>query len=259
MTSCRAPMGTTDCARTVAAMQNSKCRMQTANTTHGRSTPHLHFEFCFLNFRISDPRRPDKHGHQALSCSSCPALLGADLDIEIEQIHEPPYCRGVELAEWLLAAVANFTKDRPADIDGAPALAPFDDRAAAAVRGPNHLAGNAHHQVHAQRRRRRPDDRPPEAGKFRHGPFGGVLARPAGNQSVRLAFLAQKTENGRKRSQADPAVPKPRRIQPRFVKFKAGGEQIRDALMKARDEQASDAGFNHAEEFLITYSYQLGL
>jgi len=50
----------------------------------------------------------------------------------------------------------------------------------------------------------------------------------------------------------DPAVPQPRRIQPRFVEFKAGWEQIRDALVKARHEQASDAGFNHAQEFLIT-------
>ena len=38
-------------------------------------------------------------------------------------------------------------------------------------------------------------------------------------------------------------------IQPRFVEFKPGGEQIRDALMQARHEQASNAGFNHAQDF----------
>src|SRR6185369_14143445 len=90
---------------------------------------------------------PDKHRHQALSRSRRPALLGADLDVEIEQIHEPPYCRGVELAQRLLAAVANFTEDGSADIHGAAPLAPSDDRAAAAVRGPNHLAGDPHHQM----------------------------------------------------------------------------------------------------------------
>src|SRR5215470_14108301 len=112
------------------------------------------------------PRRPDKHRHQALSRSSRSALLGADLDVEIEQIHEPTYCRGVELTQRLLAPVADFTEDGAANIHSAPALAPFDDRTAAAVGGPNHLAGDVHHQMDAEPRRRRPDDRPLQAGKF---------------------------------------------------------------------------------------------
>src|SRR6188508_2759197 len=135
-------------------------------------------------------RWPDKHRHQALSCSRRPALFGADLDIEIEQIHEPPYCRGVELAQWLLAAVANFTEDGSADIHGASALAPFHDCAAAAVGGPNHLAGDPHHQMDAQPCWRGPDNRALEAGQFGYGPLGRVLARPARNQSVGGPFLA---------------------------------------------------------------------
>ena len=71
-------------------------------------------------------------------------------------------------------------------------------------------------------------------------------ARPA-IESVRFAFLAQEAEHRSKRRQPDAAVPQSRWVQPRFVEFKAGGEQIRDALVKARDEQASNAGFNHAQ------------
>src|SRR5262245_5426069 len=125
MTSWRAPTETSDWAEALVGMQNSKCRMQTANTAHGRSIRRSSCRACW----------PDKHRHQALPCSRRPALFGADLDVEIEQIHEPTYCRGVELAQRLLASVADFAKNRPTDIYGTAAFPPFHDRAAATVSG----------------------------------------------------------------------------------------------------------------------------
>src|SRR5262249_39770776 len=107
-------------------------------------------------------------------------------------------------------------------------------------------------QMHAQPWGRCTNERPFETRQFCNRPLRRVLARPGGNQPVRLALLAKKTENGRERRQPDPPLPQPRGGQPRVVKFKAGGEQSRDAVVKAGDEQAPDAGFNHAQEFLIT-------
>src|SRR5947207_6458250 len=107
-------------------MQNAKFKMQTMPA----NVPRLHFAFCILNYLSRDSRRPHQHRHDALARSGCPALFRADLHVEIEQIHEPPDRRGVELAKGLLAAVTHLAEDRATNIDRAFALAPLHDGAA---------------------------------------------------------------------------------------------------------------------------------
>ena len=83
------------------------------------------------------------------------------------------------------------------------------------------------------------------ARQFSHHPLGRVFAGTRGDQPVRLALLTQKAEHRRQRRQADTAVAQARRVQPRLVELQTRRQQIGDALVQARDEQASDAGVIH--------------
>ncbi len=68
------------------------------------------------------------------------------------------------------------------------------------------------------------------------GPFRGVFAGARGNQMIRLAFEPQKTEYGRQRRQADPALAQARRIQPGFIELESCRQQVGDGLMEAGHE-----------------------
>src|SRR5215208_1208348 len=118
-------------------------------------------------------RGPDQHGHEALPRPRRTALFGADLDIQIEEVHQPADGRRVELAERLLGAVADLAEDRAADVDGAAPLAPLHDGAAAPVCRANHPARDTHHEMDADARWRRTNDGAFEGRQFGHAPFRG--------------------------------------------------------------------------------------
>src|SRR5207244_3265137 len=178
------------------------------------------------------------------------------LDLQIEQLQQPPDGGRVELAQRLLAAVAHLAEDRSADVHGAASLAPLHDRAAPFVGGANHPARDAHHQMHADAGRCGTDDRALEGREIRDGPFRGVLARAPRDEAIGLPFLTQKAEHRRQRRQPDASVAQTGRVQPRFVEFEARRQEIRDSLMEARNKEPTDAGFNHAQ-CLITYARNL--
>ena len=78
-----------------------------------------------------------------------------------------------------------------------------------------------------------------------HGPVGGILAGASRNQRVGVALLPQEAEDRIERRQADRPLAQPFGVQPVLIEDQPGRKDIRDALVKAGDEHAADAGFSH--------------
>ena len=74
----------------------------------------------------------------------------------------------------------------------------------------------------------------------------GVLARARRDHLIRIAFLPEEAEHRVERRKPDGALAKPFRVQPVFVEAQPRRENVRDPLMEAGDEHATDAGFAHA-------------
>ena len=62
---------------------------------------------------------------------------------------------------------------------------------------------------------------------------------------VGRALETKKAEHCRERRQPDPSFPKSRWVQPGLVEFEPHREQIRDALMEARDEKSAYGRVGH--------------
>jgi len=71
---------------------------------------------------------------------------------------------------------------------------------------------------------------------------------------IRIALETQKAEHRRQRRKADAALSQAARVQPRLVELEPGRQEIRDALVEARHEQASDGGVCHKVGSGITLS-----
>ena len=80
-----------------------------------------------------------------------------------------------------------------------------------------------------------------------HGPLGGVFAGARRNPPVRLAFLPEKTQHGIKWRKANGAVAEPLGVQPALVEAQPRRQDVRNALMEARNEDATDARVTHKE------------
>ncbi len=63
---------------------------------------------------------------------------------------------------------------------------------------------------------------------------------------VGVAFLPQEAQHGVERREADGAFAQAFGVQPVLVEAEPRRQDVGDALMQARDEHATDAGFAHA-------------
>ena len=132
-----------------------------------------------------------------------------------------------------------------AQIDRGSPLAPLHADVGVAVSAAGHPARQADHHSLAHGGRRRANQPYSPSWKIRHRPFSRVLTGARGNEVVRLSFETQETQDRREWSQANPPLPQSTRIQPGFVELQARGQEVRDTLMQARDEQTSHRGVAH--------------
>ena len=84
------------------------------------------------------PTGRTEHHHQAMPCTGRAALLGCDVDVDVEQAHDAPYGRRVILTQRVINRIAYFAEERPADIDRATLLSPAHDAPASDVGATNH-------------------------------------------------------------------------------------------------------------------------
>jgi hypothetical protein len=88
------------------------------------------------------------------------------------------------------------------------------------------LSGQAQRHAGAHHDGQRANQGPFDGRQIVERPLRRVLAGTRGDQRVRLAFLAQKTEHRRKRGETDPAVAHPDWIQPVLVEFEPRWHEV---------------------------------
>ena len=64
-------------------------------------------------------------------------------------------------------------------------------------------------------------------------------------EMIRRPFEAKKAQHGCQRRQPDSPLPEPGGVQPGFVELQPHRQQVRDALMQARDEESAYGRVGH--------------
>src|SRR3984893_2476166 len=158
--------------------------------------------------------------------------------------------RCVVPAKRPLAWLANRAEDRASHRDRPASVSQLRHRAAALVTPPNDALGGPYGQTRAMRRRQRVYQRALDGREIVERPLRRVLAGAPGHEVVRLALLAQKTQDGRQRRSSDSAVAYAGRVQPIFIELEAGGGEVRNPLMETRDQHPPDSRSVHFSDTL---------
>jgi len=188
---------------------------------------------------------PHRHRHRAMTCTSRATGFGDHIRIKVEERHQSAKSSSVELTERVLDPASDLAEQRALKVDRRVPLPPPDLDAGITIRASDHPLSDAHHHPFAERRRHRQDKSFTKRRKRCHCPISSVLAGACRYEMVRGSFEAKKAQHRGQRRQPDSPFPEAGRVQPGFVEFQAHREQIRDALMQARDKQSAYGRVGH--------------
>ena len=159
---------------------------------------------------------------------------------------------GVEDAQRPVERLAHRAEDRVAQRERPLPSPQLRHGAAADITPLHHFLRQLHRHARPEHHRQRADERALDRREAVERPLRRVLAGTRRDERVGLAFLPEKTEHGRERREADLAVAHAGRVQPVFVKLEARRHEIRDPLMEARYQHASDSRSIHSSDILPT-------
>src|SRR5262245_9853205 len=145
----------------------------------------------------------------------------------------------------MIDLVPYLAEQRGMEVDRGSPLPPLHLDLGVAIRAANHPACDIDHETLANRRRCQANQAHAPRSQFGNRPFSGVFAGPRRDEVIWLALQPEKTEHGGERRQPDAPFTQPPRVQPGLVELETRGQEVRDTLMKAGDEQPTDRGIAH--------------